>query len=257
MLANGQIVISGDPRTDDIQHLKMLPDGRVYIEIDNEIIQGATLNVEYEIKVDSTACEVDYNNQDYYYYNIVPANNADWKMATVTNLYDYVADDLNYDEVNQEVDENGNLVYGWNSVTITNEQLQNGEFSEDVYNAIKNYTKILETDYFDDMTPENREKIAKLNLTRLLSNNELDFAFDNDVESHTGEGRIPDDTIPGNYIPSESPKEPDEDDVEIIITGPTGENQQYLPYIILIISGAVILISGIIFIKKKIIKSDD
>lgn len=257
VLANGQTVISGDPRTDDIQHLKMLPDGRVYIEIDNEIIQGATLNVEYEIKVDSTACEVDYNNQDYYYYNTVPANNADWKMATVTNLYDYIADDLNYDEVNQEVDENGNLVYGWNSVTITNEQLQNGEFSEDVYNAIKNYTKILETDYFDDMTPENREKIAKLNLTRLLSNNELDFAFDNDVESHTGEGRIPDDTIPGNYIPSESPKEPDEDDVEIIITGPTGENQQYLPYIILIISGAVILISGIIFIKKKIIKSDD
>ena len=123
--------------------------------------------------------------------------------------------------------------------------------------AIKNYTKILETDYFDDMTPENRGKIAKLNLTRLLSNNEIDFAFDNDVESHTGEGRIPDDTIPGNYIPSESPKEPDEDDVEIIITGPTGENQQYLPYIILIISGAVILISGIIFIKKKIIKSDD
>ena len=256
ILANGQTVISGDPRTDDIQHLRMLPDGRVYIEIDNEIIQGATLKVEYEIKVDSTECEVDYNNQDYYYYNIVPANNADWKMATVANLYDYVADDLNYDESNQEVDENGNLVYGWKSVTITEEQLQNGEFSEEVYNAIKNYTKILETNYFDDMTPENREKIAKLNLTRVLSNNELDFTFDNDVESHTGEGRIPDDTIPGNYVPSESPQEADEDDVEIIITGPTGENLQYLPYVILIISGAVILISGIIFIKKKIIKND-
>lgn len=250
VLANGQTVISGDPRIDNIQHLKLLPDGTVYIEIDNEIIQGSVLNVEYEVKVDTTACEVDYNNKDYYYYNIVPTNNKDWKMATVKNLYDYVADNLNYDETNQEIDENGNLVYGWNTVTITDEQLQNGEFSEEVYNTIKEYTKILETNYFDDMSPENREKIAKLKLTRLLSNNELDFTFDNDVEVHTGEGRIPDDSTPGNYVPSESPKEPDEDDVEIIITGPTGENKDYILYIIIGISTLIIFTAGIIFIKK-------
>ena len=89
-----------------------------------------------------------------------------------------------------------------------------------------------------------------------LSNNELDFAFDNDIEVNEVDGRIPDDSIPGNYLPSESPYERDESEVQLIITGPTGENQQYLPYIILIISGTIILVTGIIFIKKKIINND-
>lgn len=252
VLANGQSVISGDPREGLIQHLKLLPDGKVYIEIDNEIIQGATLKVEYEVKVDNTACEVDYNSTDYYYYNIIPSNYRDegvWRMATVTNLYDYLSNDLNYDENAQKV-ENDDNPYRWNTVTISQEQVQNGELSQDAYNDLKNYMKILETDYFEDMSPELRQKTAKLYLTRLLSNNELDFTFDNDVEVHTGEGRIPDDSIPGNYVPSESPKEPDEAEVEIIITGPTGENQNYTMYFILGISIIVIFTSGIILIKR-------
>ena len=265
VLANGQTIIKGDPRTDNIEHLKMLPQsgnpqqGRtVYIEIDNEIIQGATLKLTYEIKVDLNGCEVDYNNKDYYYYNKVPENNEGWKMATIQNLYDYVADDLNFDEENQVFkDDNGVEVdYNWNSVDI--KDLVIGEnVSEEVYNEIKDFTKILQTDYFADMKPDNREKIARLRLTRVLSNNELDFTFDNDIEINEAGGRIPDDTIPGNYTPSESPNEPDESEVQLIITGPTGENQQYLPYIILIISGTIILVTGIIFIKKKVINSDD
>ena len=264
-LANGQTIISGDPRTDDIEHLKMLPQsgnpqqgGTVYVEIDNEIIQGATLKLTYEITVNLDGCEVDYNNKDYYYYNTVPENNEGWKIATIQNLYDYVADDLNFDEDNQVFrDKNGvEIDYKWNSVDIGD--LVVGEnVSEEVYNEIKDFTKILQTDYFADMNPENRDKTARLQLTRVLSNNELDFTFDNDIEINEAGGRIPDDSIPGNYKPSESPNEPDESEVELIITGPTGENQQYLPYIILIISGTIILVTGIIFIKKKVINSDD
>lgn len=265
-LANGQTIISGDPRTDDIEHLRMLPlsgneqQGRtVYIEIDNEIIQGATLKLTYDITVNLDGCEVDYNNKEYYYYNKVPDDYRNsWKMATVKNLYDYVADDLNFDEDNQIfVDENGVEVdYKWNSVDIRD--LVVGEnVSEEVFNEIKDFTKILQTEYFEDMNPGDRERVGKLQLTRILSNNELDFAFDNDIEINEAENRIPDDSIPGNYIPSESPNERDESEVQLIITGPTGENQQYLPYIILIISGTIILVTGIIFIKKKVINSDN
>ena len=264
VLANGQTIIKGDPRKDNIEHLKMLPQsgnpqqGRtVYIEIDNEIIQGATLKLTYEIKVDLNGCEVDYNDRDYYYYNAVPENNEGWKMAIVHNLYDYVADDLNFDEDNQTfVDKNGVEVdYKWDSVDI-GDLIIGENVSEEVYNEIKDFTKILQTNYFADMNPENREKEAYLRLTRILSNNELDFAFDNDIEVNEVDGRIPDDSIPGNYLPSESPYERDESEVQLIITGPTGENQQYLPYIILIISGTIILVTGIIFIKKKIINND-
>lgn len=270
VLANGQTIINGNPSEDFIEHLKYLPDedeagGIVYIEIDNEIIQGAVLNVEYEIEVDLSKSEVDYNDRDYYNYNSLPDKyddpNGPWKMATVSSLYDYVSDDLNYDEENQEIGENGDLVYGWESVEITQQQVEDGNLSQEVYDQIKNYTKILDTDYFATMHPGERIRTAKLYLSRVLSNNELDFTFDNDVEVHTVPNRPPDNSIPGNHVPGETPQydpdEPDEDQIEIIITGPTGENQQYLPYIILIISGTIILVTGIIFIKKKVINSDD
>lgn len=85
-LANGQILINGNPykqfvenETDwkDIEassdtplpYVKALP-SQVTVEIDNEIIQAAKLEVEYTISIKNNS-EVDYdyrNNQRYYYY---------------------------------------------------------------------------------------------------------------------------------------------------------------------------------------------
>lgn len=62
-LANGQVIIDGDPRTDDLQHVKVLPDGNIHVEIDTELMQGATLEVEYEVSVDNTRAEIDYNEK--------------------------------------------------------------------------------------------------------------------------------------------------------------------------------------------------
>ena len=54
MLSDGQTLIKGDPRTENIENLRLIPQSdnlqigqTVYLEIDNEIIQGATLRVEY------------------------------------------------------------------------------------------------------------------------------------------------------------------------------------------------------------------
>ena len=59
---------------------------------------------------------------------------------------------------------------------------------------------------------------------------------------------------PGNYEPGTGPKvESDDDGVVLVITGPTGEDKNYLPYILLGISSFIILGTGIIFIKKKIL----
>lgn len=262
VLANGQTVIRGDPRNERIQGLKYLPDedgsgGIVYLEIDNEIIQGAVLNVEYEIKVDTTNAEVDYNDEQYYYYNRVPDNYQEtWKMVTVNSLYDYVTNDLNYDENNQEKEEDGSLTYGWESVTIGD--TNNGYFSEEVFNEIKKYTKILDTDYFSDMTPELRIKTAKLYLSRLLANNEMDFTFDNNVEVNTSGPRPTDNSTPGNSIPGDpipnSQGEPDEDVIEIVITGPTGVNLNYITYIILGVVCLVTFTTGIIFLKRIVLR---
>ena len=60
-------------------------------------------------------------------------------------------------------------------------------------------------------------------------------------------------TVPGDYIPSNGEPGGDDDYRNLIVTGPTGENQNYIPYIVLGISAFIILSTGIIFIKKKVL----
>ena len=77
----------------------------MYIEIDNEIIQGATLRITYEISVDNSNCEIDYNDEDYYIYGDVPEGNANWSITSVVDMYDYLPEELvlqNSDTTNWE-----------------------------------------------------------------------------------------------------------------------------------------------------------
>ena len=99
---------------------------------------------------------------------------------------------------------------------------------------------------------EQREKLV---LTRILSNNEEDFYFPNDVEVNVTTRERPDTSVPGNYDPVEGePDEPDEDEITVTITGPTGENRNYVPYIITGVGALIILIAGVVLIKTKVIK---
>lgn len=247
VLANGQIVIAGDPREGTINHLKILPDGNIHVELDNELIQGATLNVEYEIIVDNTKAEIDYNNQDYYIYGTVPRNYTGWKLATVTKMIDYLSNGLNFNEQNAT---NGI----WQQVNIEQQLVEDGVLSQEAFEIAKTYNKVLQTDYFKDMTPGN-VKTAKMVVSRLLSNNANDYTFDNDIEVIELTGRKIKDSIPGNYVPGDSlTSENDDDNKMITITGPTGEDNNYLPYIMLGISCLAILGAGIIFIIKKVLR---
>ena len=99
-----------------------------------------------------------------------------------------------------------------------------------------------------------------LEVSRVLSNNADDFIFDNDMEVNiltgrrtTKDGTEDEYTIPGNFIPSNGETGGDDDYVYLTVTGPTGENQNYIPYIIFGISAFIILGTGIIFIKKKVL----
>ena len=136
--------------------------------------------------------------------------------------------------------------------------IETGRFAEEVAKALEehNYNQILFTERFNDMKPgtEQREKLV---LTRILSNNEEDFYFPNDVEVNVTTKERPDTSVPGNYDPVEGePDEPDEDEITVSITGPTGDNRNYLPYIITGVGALVILIAGIALIKIKVIKTD-
>ena len=81
--------------------------------------------------------------------------------------------------------------------------------------------------------------------------------FTNDIEVNEVTGRKMehdgDYTIPGNYEPSNGETGYDDDYVYLTITGPTGENRNYIQYIILGTIGLITLGGGIILIKKKVL----
>ena len=251
-LANGQVIISGDPRSQNIEYVAVLPDGSLHLEIDNEIIQGATISIEYELIVDNRDCEIDYNEENYYYYGTVNDPENSFSIATVKELFDYVDKNLQYVVENQQ---DASLWTQLDDETLQT-LIETGRFAEEVANSLKehNYNQILFTERFDDMRPgeEQREKLV---LTRILSNNEEDFYFPNDVEVNVTTRERPDTSVPGNYDPVEGePDEPDEDEITVTITGPTGENRNYVPYIIAGVGALIILIAGVVLIKTKVIK---
>lgn len=243
-LANGQVVIKGDPRKEDLKHLKFLPDGNVHIELDSEIIQGATLKLTYGITVDNSNCEIDYNNENYYYFGQVPIGNEGWKIATITNLFDYPSNGYNFNE------ENNNL--NWNILELS--ELDDDRLSEGLKNDLKNYNTILYTEIFGSMKP-GEIKTDQMTLSKLLTTDaNQELSFDNNVEVNTYDGRKMDYTIPGNYNPTNgSNSEDDNSGKNVVITGATGEDRNYVPYIILGITSSILLIVGIILIKRKII----
>ena len=108
-------------------------------------------------------------------------------------------------------------------------------------------------------------KTVEMVVTKVLANTQDDMTYDNDVEVIELENEPNKDTnsnesTPGNYVPTyggsyayEIQGEGDDSYKEITVTVPTGENKNYIPYIIMGVSGFIILAAGVIFIKKKVL----
>ena len=246
LLANGATIIDGDPRSQNLSGVKVLDDD-VFIEIDNEIIQGATLKVTYEIKVDNTSCEIDYNDEDYYIYGTVPSGNNNWKIATVVDMFDYLPED-----VVLESNEGNN----WERIYITDD-MEGTVLSEQVFKTVEGLQNILhlKNPIFENMVPGSEAVDTSMVVSKQLSTTTDDLTYENDVEIIKLKGRKIIGSIPGNYDPStNTPNEPDNNDVEVTITGPTGENRQYVLYGIIGISVLIIVGVGIVIIKRKVLK---
>lgn len=260
-LANGQVIIDGDPSKDNLQHVKLLPDGHIHIELDSELMQGANVELTYGITVDNRASEIDYNDKNYYIYGIIPSNReSTFRLSTVSKVFDYLSNDLVYDKNTSDKNKD------WTEVTETpDELLSSGKIAnERVRDALKKYNRIFQTDKFKDMKP-GTTKTVEMVVTKVLANTQDDMTYDNDAEVIELENEPNKDTnsnesTPGNYVPTyggsyayENQGEGDDSYKEITVTVPTGENKNYIPYIIMGVSGFIILAAGVIFIKKKVL----
>lgn len=252
--------------------------GQIKAEIDNELIQGSKVEIEYEIKVQNNS-EIDYDSERYYCYgekvgeivkikasgvydyldNTMIANdeNTEWVTKTIENYNKEVSKPTIMEEYfkyqSSSIDSSGN----------TEIRVWYEEFKEQYATAIKNWkiTEIKEARkkklvdktilYNADLEKEiapGESKNASLTASKILTNTD-EIELNNDVEitevtrtAKTGRKVTPKYT--SLYDRGET----------VTITTPTGENKNYILITIVAISFFVILGTGIVFIKKKILK---
>ena len=278
-LASGQTIINGNPyqqipdaevykKWDQLEstangdsalpYTKALP-SQVVAEIDNEIIQGATLEIEYTISIKNDS-EKDYEyktDPSYYYYGKV--TNQQEVKSVIKKVVDYMDDEMMYNEENDKI--------GWTKVTA--EQLSKYKedgtikekqlISDDVKNGVDNGYVISINNNIDkiELAPKGVASF-KIYGSKLLSNTEKGKGFkaNNHVEIVETKRKIKDVT-PGNYNPSAgngSPNEADDDKTSIIITQPTGLTDSRVFVISMAMIILVIFAGEIYWIKKKVLE---
>ena len=279
-LANGEVVsdaiiedgkLKGERKHLAYQGPNEYSNGFVKAELDNELIQGATIEIGYTISVTNNS-EKDYATSEYYTFgdrgkdniititpsgiidyldsdwNFSPEKNSDWKAITLEELK--AGDIVKVDESVYKI-----------------EQSDSEESGTDIASRIILYTDVLRT---KPVEPGKTESV-NLNVSKLLTLSD-EIALNNETETtnlvkgppsidpepgkttittHTGREII---TIPGNYVPGTSKHEDDSSIAETVeVTPSTGEDRNYVMPIAIGLAALVVLGTGVILIKKVVL----
>ena len=261
------------------------PFDQTFINMDAITMEGATIDIDYEITVTNKG-QADklenyvYIQDDYKSFDSVIAKlkelfGTDIDMSIelpvrAKTIYDYVNINLEYridDNKNAEGNELWTKVYEDGNNAL--KSIPNGMISVDVESALqrtqRKVSKVLKTSDAAENTNTNL-RVGSEALTipihlgiTLAEDTSGDlgndaFTYSNCaeiVEIYSGAGRRDYDSVPGNYVPYSEEQEPDQDLTgTTIITPPLGQERIY--YVIAIIS-ATIIIAGIVLIKKKVL----
>jgi len=250
-LANGQVLADAKVTEDGklegtTNHMTYMGpstsgNGYVKLETDDELIEGATLNITYQIKAINQS-EVDYMSENYYKYGI---KEKEGNIATLTPsaVIDYLDKNLGFED-NDNKDESGNSI--WQQISKVKLQ----EFKAQKVNdgGYLDNKKILYTDKIAKPIKPGDTKTVDLKVSKLLSSS-TDMTFNNDAEVAkitSNDGQNPP-VVPPTYPPVVSAE-------DSIVVPSTGANMNYaFPTIVGIVS-LVILGIGVFVIKKKIIE---
>ena len=269
-LSDGSILIDTEKGIDKNVMIPEIPDAPVSIYMDEEIMQGAEVEITYSISIVNTG-EVDMMS------NYIEGASDSTIPTTAKVIYAYINKNLVYRQDSQE----GNTKIEWEvkdkkSKTEDGKNLFNEELSEDTKDMAG--TKItLRTDGLKEtkLYPEDSKEVkegnetanlnkvsANLTLSRLLSPEDdettsLTYDCSMEITVRGNEvGRRIIGSIPGNQkVNTEGAVielEPDEaTSRKIIISKPLGENRNQT-YIFYIVAGlGIVAIIGIVLLPKK------
>lgn len=251
--------------------------GQIKAEIDNELIQGSKVEIEYEIKVQNNS-EIDYDSEKYYCYgekdveivkikasgvydyldNTMIANDENTEWETIKDYNEKVSKPTVIEEYLHKYQSSSTDASGNTEIRIGYEKFEE-QYSEAIGNwrieNIKTARKkrladktILHNANLEGEIAPGEFNMASLTASKILTNTD-EIELNNDVEitevtrtAKTGRKVTPKYT--SLYDRGET----------VTITTPTGENKNYILITIVAISFFVILGTGIVFIKKKILK---
>ena len=253
-LANGQVVVDstidedGNVNGQSNYVIYMGPseramprNGYVRIELDNELIQGATLEVGYVITTENLS-ELDYLSENFYKYGIVEG-----EVVTITPsaIIDYLDNRWAFEsEKNPD----------WQ--VKTKEDLP-GLVAEVVYNnensTINDKTILYKESLKQNALKPTESASVNLNVSKLLTTSD-DLSFDNETEITTLDktGGSKTEGTPGNYIPGTGKTEPDDSTAEtVVVTPSTGANLNFILPITVGVIALIVLGVGVVIIKRK------
>ena len=253
-LANGQVVaditIDEDGNiTGERNHLTYMKpsdninpqNGFVRLELDNELIQGALLEVGYEIKATNNS-ELDYLSENFYNYGKVEGEVV---RISPTAIIDYVDKDWAFEQERNQA---------WQVKTL--DEIKD-IVAEVVYNneeSTINDKTILYTESLKEqkLEPTNSATVD-LNVSKTLTTTD-EISYNNETETvkvdKTGGSKL--EETPGNYVPEKGNQESDDSMAEtVIITPNTGDNRAIVLPIVIGAAMLVILGIGVVLIKKK------
>lgn len=234
--------------------------GYAKLEIDNEILQGSTIEIKYEIKVNNTS-ERDYINEEFYTYGTL--NTANPVKINITKIADYADSQWTVNESEATYTSSG-----WTKRALR-EYKNSKEVAEKVCDEKQSAITsriILTTTKIDNqgglvarqsgMSGGSTEtKPLELTVTKVLTTISGDIDIQNEAEVialRKDGGGVFKQSIPGNYVPGTGKKvEPDDDMAQTFKVSPnTGEDQNYVLPISVGIGALVILGLGVLWIKK-------
>ena len=245
-------------RTEIDKIVKDTDRGLIQLTMDEELMHGATIQITYTIKVTNVG-EIDYVDdatKDFYY----KGNTSGISVVTTTanQLVDYVQNNLQFDASNKVNSQDRWSVINVNDLTAhqeVNSDLVNKRWEEQLHK----FNTIIQTDSLSENLVPGQEISKTLILSQLITpeNEEDDLTYGNMVEivktSNTA-GRRMAYSVVGNENPlAEEPSEVDTSIAEkVVILPPFGALR-----IIYIVGAvvAIILVAGIILIKKKVLNN--
>lgn len=256
----GNVLYNGNPESVASQGVVALSDldgikngGSTYVraEMQEESLYGTNLELTYEVEITNKS-DINYYNNEYYWYG--EKNDNKEVTLTPTDVKDYLDETLTY--IEGKSDKNRITSNGTKNITIENNKSVKAQEMD-----LKGWKTIYTNKITDRPTDHPTSDKVKIVANRLLSNNDDDMEVVSRAEikdiKHTPD---PKDSTPQAEKEEQvkiAPKEVHTNGMvkaRFTITPPTGENRSATSiYAIAGIMSLIILSTGIVIIKKKVI----